>query len=157
MDSGIIVLGEVVRGHGAASSHTVVRQLPHFISMVPKMAGCYPGTINLRLEKPLRVVRPDVATACAWQGPGSIPELFYLHEIQIEFPTASAREAAWIYVPHDSPHFSNPFLVEIISQKLAGIGYGHLCRIHIREAWVKDGLIIVGPENCLATDLQSDL
>jgi len=79
MDSRIIVLGDVVRGHGAASSHTVVRQLPHFISLVPKMA------------------------------------------------------------------------------ELAGIGYGHLCRIHIREAWVKDGLIIVGPENCLATDLQSDL
>jgi hypothetical protein len=143
MTDEVTIRGKVVPGIHGASTVSVVKQMPHFIRLIPEMACCYEDTINIELEQPLLVENPDVATEYAWQGPGTAPERFYLHEIRIEFPMGSAGRTAWIYVPHNSPHFGNRNQVEVIAQKLEGLEYGCQCQIHIPNARTEAGVVVV--------------
>jgi len=137
----ILVSGEVVKGLQAAAKHTLPSQISHFEKVIPDLKGCYLGTINLKLEKAVRVENPDLETRCEWAGPPG--ELFGFLEVGLEFPFGSRPRRAWIYIPHCSPHYGNPFQVEVISEKVEGLGYGSRCQIHISRGTIELDTVVV--------------
>lgn len=95
---------QVVPGLGVATG-TLARQLPLIAQDFPEVAGCFPGTLNLKLELPLEVTRPDHRTPpLAWTPSGRTREVFDLLRIELEFAHLPAPVKAWLYVAHRSPH-----------------------------------------------------
>jgi hypothetical protein len=134
------ILAEVVRGLGAASS-TIPRQRVRFEELVPEMKVCYDGTMNLRLEKPLRIDNPDHVTDYNWGG--GRPERFGILRIGLEFPVGGVAYPAWVYIPHGSPHFFDRFQIEVLAARIEGISYGVRCRVLIPRARVEGGIVVV--------------
>jgi len=133
--------GVVVQGLRAAGADTLPRQEGHFKSVIPEMKGCHWATINLQLQRPLLVENPDHQTEFDWGA--ARPETFSFVKIQLEFPIGGPIRTAWIYIPHDSPHFGKPFLVEVITEKIEGLTYGSLCRIHVRRGRVEGDWVVI--------------
>jgi hypothetical protein len=136
-----IINGEVVQGLQAAGRVTLLLQFPHFERVLPDFHGYHPATLNLRLDRGLRIETADRETWYDWAGPPG--ELFGFLKILIEYPVGGPLRPGWIYIPHGSPHYGNPFLVEVISQKIEGIVYGSLCRIHISRGKSVSGVLVV--------------
>jgi hypothetical protein len=136
--TGINIEGEVVKGLQAAGipeKGTLALQRPCFEEAFPEMRNwLHWSTINLKLALPMRIQKFDFETKCAWQGPGVEPEKFGFLRIEIEFPIGGNRRPALIYVPHNSPHFPDASLVEVLTSKIEGINYGVRCLIHIARA-----------------------
>jgi len=117
---------QIVPGLGVATG-TLARQLPLIAQDFPEVADCFPGTLNLKLELPLEVTRPDHRTSpLAWTPSGRTREVFDLLRIELEFAHFPAR----LYVAHCSPHRATPTLHEVIAPQLA-IGDVRQCRIHL--------------------------
>jgi hypothetical protein len=140
-DQKLEIDGVVVQGLRAAGAVTLPRQKDHFEIVIPEMRGCHWATINLRLQLPLFIETPDHETEFNWGG--SRPEKFGFLKIQIEFPVGGALSTGWVYIPHDSPHFGEPFLVEVITEKIEGLTYGSTCRIHLLRGRVEGDWIVV--------------
>jgi len=132
--------GVVVKGFGEATS-TLTAQLPHFAPLFPEVAHCYAGSINVQLEEGLRVFSPDFETQpIRWSEK---TEVFGFLRIAFEGPIGSRHQPAWIYIPHLSPHYYNPFCIEVIAQKLDGIAYGTICRVHIAKQCKQTTVLVV--------------
>lgn len=136
----ISVDGVVVEGLHAASGFTIAAQMPCFEKEIPGIKASYHGTINLYLERQLRIDNPDREILCVCAGPG---EMFGFLEITIEFPIRSEPRQAWIYIPHDSPHRNNRFHVEVLSVEIKGIAYGSRCRINLPRGNAQADCIVV--------------
>ena len=134
------MLAEVVRGLGAGSI-TIPMQMVHFEILLPELKVCHPATLNLRLENPLRIDNPDIVAEYDWSGAG--PERFSFLRIGLEFPVGGVAHRAWIYIPHDSPHFGNRFQIEVLAARIEGISYGARCRVLIPRARVVSGIVVV--------------
>ena len=137
----ISIKGVVVRGLGAAKE-TLKRQMPYFSQLFPEVGDCYQASINLQLEQGLRVLNPDFTTPpIPWAGaPG---EQFSFLRIGFEGPVGTSRRHAWLYIPHGSPHFCNPFHIEVITGYVQSIGYGVTCQVHIDKPHRNIPLIII--------------
>ncbi len=126
---------KVVPGLGVAKG-TLARQLPLISQSFPEVANCYPGTINLELEFPIEVVRPDHRTApLAWTPSGRTTEVFDLVRAELEFDHLSARVPAWLYVAHSSPHRCTPTAHEMIAQQI-NLRNVRECRLYLRASAV---------------------
>jgi hypothetical protein len=112
------IRGTKIAGIGAAAN-CVVAQLPRLCEEFPEIAGCHPGTINVRLEQPLLVVVPDHRTRpIQWYDAHSEGEVFDIVRIQFEAPIGSFAMSAWLYVAHGSPHRRTPYIHEVLAPKL---------------------------------------
>ena len=134
--------GEVIPGLGAARD-TLKLQMPYFVNLLPELTVCHLGSINLRLCSALRIENPDYTTPrirWAMEPPG---EVFSFLRISLEFPVGGKVEPAWIYIPHDSPHFHNCFQIEVVSSYVQGVQYGSMCRIHIPREHRESALIVI--------------
>ncbi|MGV8863211.1 MAG: glycosyltransferase family 9 protein [Pseudomonas sp.] len=121
----------IVHGLGVASG-TLARQLPLISENFPEVADCHPGTINVLLDRPLLLTKPDHRTApLAWTPSGRITEVFDLLRVELELSSTPARIPAWLYVAHGSPHRSTPSVHELIAYPLSLTGVHH-CRLHMR-------------------------
>ena len=121
---------QIVPGLGVATG-TLARQLPLIAQEFPEVACCFPGTLNLKLELPLVVTRPDHRTLpLAWTPSGRTREVFELLQIELEFAHLPAPVTAWLYVAHRSPHRATPTLHEVIAPLLE-ISDVRQCRIHL--------------------------
>jgi hypothetical protein len=126
---GIFIDGTVVRGFQVARE-TLEKQIPLVAAEFPEIQYCYRGSINLKLECGLRIDHPDHRTRpIDWGDP--TPEVFGFLRVSIQFPCDGPAFRAWIYVPYNSPHLSDPSHVEIIAEQISGIEYGALCRLQI--------------------------
>jgi hypothetical protein len=137
----IILDGTVVEGLHAAGRFTIAAQMPCFEKEIPEIKGVHHATINLRLDRQLRVDHPDREILCVWSGPAG--EVFGFLEITIEFPIGGGKVQAWIYIPNDSPHRDNRFQVEILSREINGIAYGSRCRINLPRGNSESDCIVV--------------
>jgi hypothetical protein len=137
----LVMRGKVIRGCGAAIS-TIAAQMPYFVPLFPEIKDCHLASINVLLEQGLRVFNPDYETPpIPWAGqPG---EIFSFHRIKIEIPIGSEPQQAWIYIPHGSPHYFHPFIVEVIAQRIGGVTYDMACQIHIPKVRAQCSLFIV--------------
>lgn len=134
-DHDLIIEARVVSGIGAATRNLAL-QLPLFSQTFPEVAGCHAGTINLLLEQPLTVIRPDHRTApLAWIPDRPSTEIFDFVRIGLELPHLSAPVPAWLYVAHRSPHRRTPTIHEVITTPMDLAGVTN-CRIRISSAAV---------------------
>jgi len=133
--------GRIVPGYQAAAAN-VAKQLPLIEREFPPVAGCHPGTMNVLLLSPLRIVDPDFTTSLI-QWEQNTHEKFDLTEIELECPIGGWRYKAWIYDPRHSPHRFNDYVVEIISRPIKGANYGVQCRIHLPRYRAIFGIVIV--------------
>nr|WP_238539312.1 glycosyltransferase family 9 protein [Pseudomonas sp. GM55] len=126
----ITLHARIVPGLGVATG-TLARQLPLISQGFPEVGGCHPGTINLLLERPLVVTRPDHRTApLAWTPSGRTIEVFDLVRIALEFDHSPRRVPAWLYIAHGSPHRQTPSTHEVIAEALDLDGIQD-CRVHL--------------------------
>jgi hypothetical protein len=129
-----ILTGRIISGFGIASGN-LEKQLPLIAEEFPEIAACHAGSINMMLDFPLRIDKPDfITTTIDW---GEQQEIFHLTRIRLE-PVidraiggrSSLLHAAWIYGPQNSKHRQDPFHVEVIAEKLELSGATH-CRVHL--------------------------
>ncbi len=126
----LAVDAHIVSGLGVATG-TLARQLPLISRSFPEVADCHPGTLNLQLRQPLRLINPHHRTApLAWTPSGRAKEVFDLLRIELEFDHLARRVPAWLYVAHGSPHRHTPTVHEVIAARLELSG-AQRCRVHI--------------------------
>lgn len=110
-------------GEGKAG-RTIAIQLPLIAQTFPEIRSCHPGTINLELESPLIIVRPDHRTQpIKWKQNLEIGEVFDLVRIRLETRLGDTVHDAWLYIAHRSEHRKNLSHHELIAPflKLDGI------------------------------------
>jgi hypothetical protein len=123
--------GRIVRGFGWATGF-LKKQIPLICREFPEIARCHRGSINVRLNRPLRIRRPDfVTTKIDW---GEQQEIFHFTRIQFQLLPRGKKPGrwvnAWIYGPQNSPHRPDPFYIEVIARKL-DLVQSKRCRIRI--------------------------
>lgn len=136
----ITIDGVVVSGLRFAGSVSIPAQVPCFERGMPELAGVHFGTINLRLDRRVRIDNPDREFACVWNG---YQEVFGFLEIRIEFPIGGESRQAWIYIPHGSPHREDRWQVEILAKTIEGLSYGSRCRINLPRGTAELDCIVV--------------
>lgn len=134
----IKIKGEIQTGLRAAAAYCIPQQKIHFKQYVSDIDKYYDGTINLLLESPLIIFKPDIKTKPIEWVPG-FEETFGFLKIQFEtMPIKPSMPLdALIYIPYRSPHYSNPFYKEILVPKidLTNVEY---CNIIIDKKKVKN-------------------
>lgn len=140
----ISINATVVRGLGAAEG-TLCLQIPMLKQYVPGIEKCHYGSVNLRLDKPLRVLNPDVTSPpLAWHPAyPTFQEVFSFVKIEFEYPLRGACHIDWIYIPHASPHFNNIMFVEIIAEKIPDLNASERCCVHIPKPYQLEPVIVV--------------
>jgi hypothetical protein len=132
----LTLTGRIIPGFGIASGN-LEKQLPLVAEEFPEVGTCHRGSINLLVDYPLRIDKPDfITTMIDW---GEQQEIFHLTRIRIEpilDPTNANRRfpqhVAFIYGPQNSKHRQDPFHLEVIAEKLNLAGATH-CRIHLTK------------------------
>jgi hypothetical protein len=130
---------KVISGYGAAQSNMakqlpLFRQIPDLIRLLPIIATCHPGTINIQLDQPLLVPlqHADFVTQdVTWAPAPHPPERFAFLEIEFECPRDSSRQAALIFIPFRSPHFDDLYVHEVIAPFIRAAATAAPCRIRI--------------------------
>ena len=126
----LVVDAHIVSGLGVATG-TLARQLPLISRSFPEVAECHPGTLNLQLSRPLRLIHPHHRSApLAWTPSGRTKEVFDLLRIELEFAHIPHRVPAWLYVAHGSTHRQTPTVHEVITTHLELNG-AKRCRVHL--------------------------
>ncbi len=128
--STLVLEADLVCGLGAATG-TLARQLPLISEAFPEIADCHPGTLNLQLSRPLRLIHPHHhSEPLAWTPSGRTRESFDLLRIELEFDQFTSRIPAWLYVAYNSPHRQNARMHEVIATRLE-LGGVRRCRVHL--------------------------
>lgn len=122
--------GRIIRGFGWATNYLKM-QIPLIARQFPEIARCHRGSINVLLDRPLRIHRPDfITTEIDW---GVMKEVFHFTRIRFALLPSKGRPRtckAWIYGPQNSPHRGDVFYVEVIARKI-DLGRIKRCRIRI--------------------------
>lgn len=120
------VNAEIMSGLGVACKNLKL-QIPLFVNEFPEAAECFPGTINLQLDRPITLVRPDYRFGPMTWVPGSKRlEVFEFLKIGLMFPEGPVVQKAWLYVAYNSPHRETPHIHEVVAPKIEGLKT--LCR-----------------------------
>jgi hypothetical protein len=125
----LIIEGTVVSGVGGAAA-TLAVQLPLFLKERPELAVCKAGTINILLDEPLRINKPDFSIGPIRYEIGWV-ESYGFQRIMLEVPIGAPARPAWIYMPDKSPHRHNLFGVEVIGPHFDGVVRDARCRMTI--------------------------
>jgi CTP-dependent riboflavin kinase len=113
------IAGTITPGLGRASTIQLPVQLPQLIDKFPELRNVYMGTINVRLDEPLIILKPpDLRSGViVWRGPDRyIPENFDFVRARFECPVGTETIPAWIYLPQWTPHRSNLYFIEVLTQ-----------------------------------------
>jgi hypothetical protein len=140
----VIIEGTVVKGFGVANKN-IRFQMPHLVWQFPDIKNIYPGSINVLLEKPLRILSYDYTTLPSpwWdvddRNPGKwVSERFGFLEIKFEYPVGGPPHRAWFFDCHKSKYHNDPIRFEIISEKIDNLSNGQRCKIYIEKSKVQE-------------------
>jgi hypothetical protein len=138
----LVIDATVLRGFGVASKN-IKFQMPYLIWQFPELKDIHTATINVQLEKPLRITKLERTTPPLpwWDVDVDNPnsgrwhiEQFSIVPIKFEFPVRTSNKEAWLFVSHGSAIFRNPHHYEVVAEKIDGLAPGNRCRIHIQKA-----------------------
>jgi hypothetical protein len=142
----IHVSGIVVEGHRVASGPSkeypygsLERQKPFFKAGGLDLERFFPGTLNVSIA-PLRfeMVRPAYTfRQIAWTDLHP-PEDFSFSPCRVKFQCK--EYGGYIYYPHPETkirHFQNPSLIEVITERIPGIGYGVRLELVLEPAAIR--------------------
>jgi len=121
--------GTITTGQKRAHQ-TIPLQMPYFLKYESKFNKCTWATINVQLERRLRIIKWDIETApIAWDpDKPDISEVFSFHKII--FTYQNQIYPAWIYFPHNSPNRSDLWLIEVLTQPIP-LTDNKICSINI--------------------------
>jgi len=114
----IAIDATVWRGFGVATKN-LKSQLPHLIKEFPELENIHTATINVHLEKPLRIAKLERTTSplrwwdaeCSGSSGFWHTEQFSIVPIVFEFPVNAAAKKAWLFISHDSSYFAKARLI----------------------------------------------
>jgi hypothetical protein len=142
----ILVSGTVVEGHRVASGPSkeypygsLERQKPFFKAGGLNLDRFFLGTLNVSIA-PLRfeMFRPAYTfRQIAWTDLHP-PEDFSFSLCRVHF--RDREYEGYIYYPHPETkirHFQNPSLIEVITEKITGIGYGTRLELALDPAAIR--------------------
>ena len=113
----IPIRGKILQGSGQGQN-TLREQMPFFRDCFPEVSGCRAATINIRLEKPLIVLKPDFTTqSVPWHPAFKVVkggEVFQFIRIRLGFQGSQPVDA-WIYRAQFSPYREDPFMIEVLA------------------------------------------
>src|SRR4051794_40221512 len=141
----IVLEGTIVPGFGRAKGF-LQKQRQYFAVHFPEIQNaCGRGTINVQLDQPLRVNNPHHAThPIPWNGLENPPEIFSFLRIELECLAIGTRRKAWIYKAHNSRHYLNLFLVELIAaDRIPEIAADVRCRLYIADQHSSSEVVII--------------
>jgi hypothetical protein len=123
------------KGCGGAGE-CLKKQLPKISESFPEFSTIHCGTINVLLERPLLVFKPDHRTPpIDWLGDGSHIERFDL--VGVRFEVKGKIHDGWLYVPQNGAYRQKPTVHEFILRERIDIQDGVQCSVHIdRECFV---------------------
>lgn len=125
----ISIWGAIVQGCGAATSN-LAKQIPLIAREFPEIGDCHRGSINVWLNRCLRVDHPDYRSGpIDWGDPN--PEEFGFHRVSIQFAPEGPVFRAWLYIPYNSPHYPYRDRIEVIAEKIPSVRYGLACQLNI--------------------------
>jgi hypothetical protein len=136
--------GKIIHGLGLATGYLAM-QIPLIARRFPEIRDCHFGSINLRLDKPVRIVRPDHTTReIDW---GVMKEIFDFTRVTIE-PLKkrmgrNRKYRAWIYGPRNSPHRGDAFHLEIIVDQKIDLKGVKRCLVRIEKKGKKYPLTVI--------------
>jgi hypothetical protein len=139
-----IIDATIVTGLGTAA-RTLKWQLPHLIKYFPEIANCHLGSINLQLDRPLRIANPDCTTPPIHWSPldPTLFERFSFLRGGFEYPTGAPPQQAWLYIAHDARERLGLFAAEIIAPYIETVRPGERCRLHIIKKHKFTEIIVV--------------
>lgn len=144
-----MMIGATVQRGAGVANNNVKYQLPQLISVFPELKSIYTATINLRLDKPLHILKFDRTAFIRWWDVafGRVGfwhrELFSILPIRFEYPVNQPSKTAWLFVSHHSSYFQKAKTiigrfrfgdVEVVTEKIDGLMYGQRCKIHVEKA-----------------------
>jgi hypothetical protein len=142
----ILVSGTVVEGHRVASGPSkeypygsLERQKPFFKAGGLNLDRFFLGTLNVSIA-PLRfeMFRPAYTfRQIAWTDLHP-PEDFSFSLCRVHF--RDREYEGYVYYPHPETkirHFQNPSLIEVITEKIPGIGYGTRLELALDPAEIR--------------------
>ena len=139
-----IIKGKIQRGLGE-SSNTVSEQMPLFKKCFPEIGKCFEGTINILLQQPLVILKPDFTTEpLPWHPAFKIikgGEIFKFLRIILSVEGYEPVRA-WIYKAQFSPYYKNPYYIEVLAPKINFSGAPN-CTIEVLSK-CETGLVVVG-------------
>lgn len=110
------LLGKIVHNLNVAHKN-IAMQKPYFVQDYPELAHCYNGTINLVFEKKFRLEKPSFSIKDVyWTESKRKKESFDFFRISLFINKQIIP--AWIYSPSNSPHKTNFYFKEVITEKL---------------------------------------
>lgn len=125
----VSIWGVIFQGYGATASN-LEKQIPLIAREFPEIASCQRGSMNVLSNRSLRVDHPHYHTEpIDWGDPN--PEEFSFHRVSIQFAPQGPIFRAWLYIPHNSPHYLYRDRIEVIAEEIPGIRYGLACQLNI--------------------------
>ncbi|MBF0409047.1 MAG: hypothetical protein HQM10_16990 [Candidatus Riflebacteria bacterium] len=141
------IRGRVQKGIGE-SNKTIKEQLPFFEKVCPEIIACHPGTINIRLDKPLVVFKPDFSTeSVPWHPALKLikkGEKFEFVNVILKIDGCEPVKS-WIYKAQFSPYRDDPFIIEVIAPRINFSGTPD-CTVEIISNCF-DGVIAISDTN----------
>lgn len=138
----INVTGIITKGHQVASGMaknspypqgTIEMQTPFFKELGLDIATFFPGTLNINIRPyKFKLYNPQYTFETVKWNPNSPSETFSFSCCQIFYQ--QAQYTALIYYPHPETkptHFQDDSTLEILTQPLDGIQYGHSMQLNL--------------------------
>lgn len=114
--SPVRLVGKITHNLNVAHKN-IAMQKPYFVKDYPELAHCYNGTINLVFEKKFRLEKPSFSIKdLYWTESKRKKESFDFFRISLFIHDQIIP--AWIYSPSNSPHKTNFYFKEVITEKL---------------------------------------
>ncbi|HEY2982404.1 MAG TPA: hypothetical protein VGJ22_14565 [Anaerolineales bacterium] len=145
----ISVDGGVVEGHRVASGPSAAypygalwKQKPYFKTRGLDLATFYEGTLNISIApRVFEMAHPEYTFERVEWTDLHPPETFSFSRCEVRFQNTEYE--GWVYFPHPETkraHFQNPSLIEVISVRIPGIGYGDQLQLDLngREITIRD-------------------
>lgn len=127
----VVIKGRIRSGTRSATGN-IAKQKEYIKEFFPDIETYFNGTINLLLETPFNIYKPDVVTPPLEWSP-NFHEKFGFLKIKFEsIPKQTSMPLdALIYIPYKSPHFENPFYKEIMLKTKIDLTGIEFCKIYI--------------------------
>lgn len=134
-----VIDATVAKGFGVATKN-IGHQLPQLIPHFPDIKDVYHGSINVALDRAIRILKWDYVTPPVlwWDVDVNRPgfwatEVFGFLHIKLEYPIGGSLYRAWFFDCHNSVYHNDPSHFEIIAERIDGVSNGQRCRIHVEQ------------------------
>lgn len=134
----ITIIGKITPGLGIAT-RTVAEQKEEFIRRgLPLMESMHTATINVDISpKTFKIANFDYFFKEVPWGNNRIEDFGFIKIAQILFEGQAYNNPGYIYIPYNSPHFTNHSQFEIISVLIPNVSYGKTIEIVIESENLK--------------------